>query len=60
MTKLPRGYKLGRTRFGLSFITDTKDRKLVYGLTEESALKALDILKNGVVLSKHRISTVDL
>ena len=60
MTKLPRGYKYGRTRFGLSFITDTKGRKLVFGLTEESVLKALDILRNGEVLSKHRVSTVDL
>ena len=60
MHNLPRGYKTGRTRFGLHFIQDTKGRKLVYGLTEESALKALDILRNGVVLAKHRISTVDL
>ena len=58
--KLPRGYKIGRSRFGLYNIQDTKGRTLVHALTEEAALKALDILRNGVVLAKHRISTVDL
>lgn len=58
--KLPRGYKVGRSRFGLYYITNTKGVRLVHALTEEAALKALDILRNGVVLAKHRISTVDL
>mgnify|MGYP003330687905 CR=1 FL=1 len=58
--KLPRGYKVGRTRFGLYFIQNTKGQPLVYGLTEEAARRALHILREGVVLSKHRVSCVDL
>ena len=58
--KLPRGYKTGRTRFGLHYITNTKGVKLVHGLTEEAALAALNILRNGVVLSRHKPLTGDL
>ena len=58
--KLPRGYKTGRTRFGLYYVQDTKGRKLVYGLTEEAATTALHILRNGVIHSTRRVSHVDL
>jgi len=58
--KLPRGYKTGRTRFGLHYITNTKGEKLVHGLTEEAALAALNILRNGVVLSRHKPLLGDL
>ena len=58
--KLPRGYKIGRTRIGLYYVQDTKGRKLVFGLTEEAAIKAVHILRNGVIHSKRRVSHVDL
>ena len=58
--KLPRGYKLQQSRFGLSFITDTKGRTLVHALTDEAALAALNILRNGEVLSTHKVSFADL
>ena len=45
--KLPRGYKLGRTRFGLSFITNTHGKVLVYGLTDEAALRGLQDARGG-------------
>ena len=45
MLELPTGYSFFKSRGGLTGVKDDQDQILLYGLTEETCLKAIPCLK---------------